>query len=173
MPHHAKCAAAPDSKPFTSRAFSGLTESGGFRWACGHDSLRRSNQRSNQRWGLSLAFSPAAQPWRSDRSPSQRRQRRSSAPQSRSSMQRRRPSPATTPRSGSRSPPSPPKAGAMRSPLLARFSSAPRLLPACLCSSRRRLGSGLQARLGRCLWCQRSARGELTPSSSLGWITGQ
>ena len=63
------------------------------------------------------------QPWRSDRSPSQRRQGRSSAPQSRSSMRRRRPSPATTPRSGSRSSRSPPKAGAMRSPLLARFSS--------------------------------------------------
>ena len=47
-----------------------------------------------------------------------------------------------------------------------------RLLPACLCSSRRRSGSALQARLGRCLWRQRSARGELTPSSSLGWISG-
>jgi hypothetical protein len=81
-------------------------------------------------------------------------------------MRRRRPSPAITPRSGSRSSPSPPKAGAMRSPLLARFSSALRLLPACFCSSRRRSGSALQTRLGRCLWRQRSARGELTPSSS-------
>jgi hypothetical protein len=34
------------------------------------------------------------------------------------------------------------------------------------------VGSALQARLGRCLWRPRSARGELTPSSSLGWISG-
>ena len=38
----------------------------------------------------------------------------------------------------------PSKAGAKRSRCW-RFSSAPRLLPACLCSSRRRSGSALQA----------------------------